>query len=444
MHQQRGRDTIKPRYDVEDLKRLRQSAGIVHPRFGDLNKKSAVAISTPKTHTHNYIERPFSFIHLSVTARCNARCAGCINGLSFGDVGQSLPTIEAPVSDADPERDAEAIIKLLPGMEKDVVVCLYGGEPLLVMDKVERLYELLSGRDLPFDIRFMLYTNGTLLDKAIGKHRRLMSRIWLYSLSIDGKAGQHDSVRPGADLETIHKNLVLLKEVRKGPLLMWSTLREDQSLLDCFEEFSDLHGEGLADHFFWHWVETPEPFPDFEDYLTRYEKDLRQVMDAYTVALSEGKLLSIVHINELVLYLLTGKKRNTTGCGVEVDRNFDIVSGKIYACADLPISEPIGVIAEDGTPKLGEFDLTRFTSYKNDLECLRCGVHAYCGGRCPVQALVSGAERLNQYCQLMRLHVGVVRDYIQQIADLMAEKNITAQDIYDRSAFFAQFTDVTP
>ena len=49
-----------------------------------------------------------------------------------------------------------------------------------------------------------------------------------------------------------------------------------------------------------------------------------------------------------------------------------------------------------------------------------------------------------QYCILMRLHVAVVGEYMPEIERLLDEHGVSLQDVYDRSARFAQFTDVTP
>jgi radical SAM protein with 4Fe4S-binding SPASM domain len=225
---------------------------------------------------------------------------------------------------------------------------------------------------------------------------------------------------------------------------MWSTLREEQSLLDCFNEFIILHDKGLVDQFFWHWVETINPFVNLARYAGQYEKELRQIMNVYVGALQTGSLLPITHINDLILYLLSGKKRSSTACGVELARNYDIVDGRIHSCADLPLQYSIGTIAEDGTPEIMQQDLTWLTNYKHDLGCRKCGIHRYCGGRCPVQAITGSMERLAQYCQLMRLHVSIVNEYLDKIAAALERHTITAQDIYDRSAFYVQFTDGTP
>ena len=433
---------MKPLYDPLEMKRLKEKGGIVHPRFGDLGRTDSVTIPALSGPHGDYEEKPFQFIHLSVTGRCNARCAGCINGMTLEGDRESGGRPALP--ETLPQRDAKAVRLLLgSAVGKGAVLCLYGGEPLVAMGKVEELWRELR-RDQGPRPRLMLYTNGQLLSEAVASSSEVMSKIWLFSVSIDGSEAQHNSIRIGTDLTRIRKGLVELKAVRQGPALMWSTLREGQSLFDCFEEFLKLKDDGCVEHFFWHWIETREVLRDFGEYTARYEKDLRSIMDVFCEALSAGELLSIVHINELLLYLLTGRRRRTTGCGVEVEGNYDIMGGRIYTCADMPMAEAVGRIGEDGTPLLDGADLSPFISYKDDLGCYECGVHAYCGGRCPVQGLSSGAERLIQYCQLMRLHVAIVIDYLPRIMGIMARRHMPLQRVYDESAFFAQFTDVTP
>jgi radical SAM protein with 4Fe4S-binding SPASM domain len=167
-------------------------------------------------------------------------------------------------------------------------------------------------------------------------------------------------------------------------------------------------------------------------------------MDTYVAELHDNIMLPITHINDLVLYLLSGRKRQSTACGVELARNYDIVDGRIHSCADLPAQYAIGTVGKDGTPEMSAQDLSRLTLYKNTLGCGKCGVHAYCGGRCPIQAVTGSMARLHQYCQLMRLHVSTVAEYLDEIAAALAKHGITAQYIYDHSAYYVQFTDGTP
>jgi len=417
---------------------------MTHKRFGDLCNPNAIIIGDRVLPQWHYQERNPAYIHLSVTGKCYARCKGCVNtSVSFGCSGKGDEL--RPISDTNPQRDAACIINLLKTQNADeAAICFYGGEPLLATDKIAQVVQAVNQAKLPQAVRYMLYTNGDLLGKAVITHPGLMRDIWLFSVSIDGRAEQHEQIRAGTNLAKIHSGLTALKDIRTGTVLMWSTLREEQSLADCYAEFTDLLNQGLADQFFWHWVETKEPFANLPNYSRRYEADLVQIMDQYTDWLRQGKILPITHLNELVLYILAGTKRNSSACGVELSKNYDLIDGKIHSCADLPTDLAIGHIDEQGNPHFKPHDLSSLITYKNKLGCYQCGVHNYCGGRCPVQAHISSRERLLQYCQLMRLHVGIVNEYIDKIAAAMESRKITAQQMYDQSAYYAQFTDVTP
>lgn len=418
--------------------------GLQHARFGDLNQKTAVTMTPVTNSTPSFAGNQPALIHLSVTGRCYARCQGCINSsitASFAGDRQAI----APIGDTDPERDAACIVNLVKAQPKDsAAVCFYGGEPLLATEKINRIVTLIDATGLDTSMRYMLYTNGDLLTQAVEKFPQLMAAMWLISVSIDGGAAQHEQARPGTSLAKIRAGLEALETIRTGTVLMWSTLREEQSLADCFDEFLRLHDAGLVDQFFWHWVETKGPFANLAGYAARYETDLAAIMETYTAWLEEGRLLPITHINELVLFLLTGRRRNSSACGVERAENFDLLDGKIHSCADLPMELAIGSIDSNGVPRFGDYDLSPLVAYKETLGCYQCGVHSYCGGRCPVQAYISSAERLVQYCQLMRLHVGTVMAYMERIAAALEKNGITPQSLFDASARYAFFTDVTP
>lgn len=431
-------------YGTNGFESFLRQKGFTHPRLGDLNCKDAVVMGQRKENGFDVVEKNPFYIHLSITGRCYARCRGCVNShvtaIFEGDRKDFVP-----IADTHPERDAACILNLArengPGL---TVICFYGGEPFLATAKMNRVYQLLNQSELASRFKYMVYTTGELLKSAMADFPELVRNIWLYSVSIDGSREQHEHFRPGTHLERIHSSLAALKKVRKGSVLMWSTLREEQSLSDCFEEFMFLKKKGFADQFYWHWVEAGEPFQDFKAYLRRYEKELTGIMAAYMESLHRGRVLPIVHVNELIVYLLVGKKRHASACGVEQAMNYDLIDGKIHACADLPSDLAIGRIEANGTPVVKTDKLAFLVDYKKDLGCYDCGVHDYCGGRCPVQAFTSGFMRMVQYCQLMRLHVGTVMSYLDDIVASLKRNDMELQDIYDQSAFFAQFTDVTP
>jgi radical SAM protein with 4Fe4S-binding SPASM domain len=430
---------VRKRFSRAEVREALASSALRHEKYGDLSRFDAVVLPSTGSLSYPDVADPL-YIHLTATMRCNARCKGCIS--SAVTFKNSSPS---GIEDTVPERDVEAIARLV---ERDhpgpVTVCIYGGEPLLVPDKLVRVISLLRRRLPERHLRFMIYTNGELLGQAVDAAPRLGTDVWLYSVSIDGGVRQHNEIRRGTDLGRIRENLRALKRGYKGEILMWSTLREEQSLTDCFDEFMRLHDEGLVNHFFWHWVEESEPMADLETFAAAYENGLRNIMETYVARLEGGELFSIVHVNELILYYLTGKKRNSSACGVELAHNYDIVGGQVRPCADLPPEYTLGRIEPDGTLAISEKNLAVLVDYKRALGCYECGVHSYCGGRCPVQALTGKVARIVQYCQLMRLHVALVGDYVGKIERALARHSITGRDLWARSASYAQLTDVTP
>jgi radical SAM protein with 4Fe4S-binding SPASM domain len=431
---------LKAKYKFRELSGLMARPGFSHLAFGDLLRPGSVRMAGRPAVRGAYKEFKPCFIHLSVTAGCNARCKGCINSAVTARGASRF------FRDTDPVRDGRAIRELARSAgHRPVVICLYGGEPLLRPQKISSLMAQIDRAGLRHPARYMLYTNGQLLGEWSQRYPDAARRLWLISVSIDGTQRQHAAIRRGTDLREIEKGLASAAKIPGSRVLMWSTLREEQSLADCFEEFKRLYRRGLAHAFFWHWMETSSAFRDFPAAIRRYENDLLWILRAYRRALkTRGEVLPITHLNELLLYIAAGRRRGTTACGVERKENYDILGGRIYACADLPRKFAIGTIDPGGRPRLQPTDLTALAGYKDDLGCFRCGVETYCGGRCPVQALTSDSRRLLEYCQLMRLHVGVVAQEAPGIFREWRRHGWTLQRVYDQSVLYNQFTDVTP
>ena len=108
------------------------------------------------------------------------------------------------------------------------------------------------------------------------------------------------------------------------------------------------------------------------------------------------------------------------------------------------LSERDRGLDRQGRLAMTDQDLAPLAAYKNSLGCPECGVHFYCGGRCPVQALAGSARRTVQYCQLMRLHVGLAAERLSEVHDMLDRHGLGPADLHHRSAHLAAFTDVVP
>jgi radical SAM protein with 4Fe4S-binding SPASM domain len=411
---------------------------------GDVNmilpQKTRRKIETPA----GYVEQDDVMIHYTITGNCPFRCRGCINALS----ARAPQDSDSGATERDLRRDGLGIARLIRDSgKKRAVIVFYGGEPMTRPERMQAISETVGRSAGGARVDFMVITSGHYLTRTAARFPELMKRMWLTAVSIDGGVDQHNTMRAGTDLVRIRDELSAFSRLRTGGVLIWSTLRPRMSLQDCFTSYRYLLDRKEADHFFWHWDEAEGTIEDLDAYRAAYRADLESILAEYLRRLEHGELLSIVHVNELLLYLFTGRRRGTTACAVEEMGNFDIVGdGKIHACADLPGTMDIGEIDPAGRVRLhpdAEGRLKRIVDYKNRLGCSDCGVEPYCGGRCPVQIHLGGIERARQYCFLMRDHVQTVKDAAGAVADKMAQNGLSLATLY-RSARMAKYTDVTP
>ncbi len=142
---------------------------------------------------------------LSLTEQCNLRCAYCphtvgrVGERPHGDVHMSRGTAIAAIrslAEADPPPPSPT-------------VSFYGGEPLLRFDLIRELVEDARARtDWP-RLRFIIDTNGTLIDDEVA--RFVVEHEVSLQISLDGPAEVHDRHRCGhaAVLEGVRRVLAL-------------------------------------------------------------------------------------------------------------------------------------------------------------------------------------------------------------------------------------------
>lgn len=388
------------------------------------------------------LEDPIIF-HITITGKCQGKCKGCINTLVEKDRKRLLSLWEA-----DPFREAKVILELIKFYNlnngKPIYIAFYGGEPLLELKKIFEIKELLNKYGKFY---YILYTNGLLLKNFL-KFESEISDFKYLIISIDGREKQHNRVRPGINYKKIYCNLRYFKnKINNISIIMWSTLRENQSFGDCIKAFLELYEENLVDYFFWHFLDTTEPFINFKNFYQNYESDLEYLLEIYLEDLKIGKILPILPLNELIYFNITKKERKSTACKVELMKNFDIVKGKAVPCIDVPSNFHLAKIDEKGKlrfkkPGLIKNFLNNLIKYKTFLGCYNCEAHYYCGGRCPVQALCS-IERAKNYCELTKLLVNKVRRWSEEIEPRI--KNIVSlEEFYKEWVFPVYFTDVVP
>ncbi len=141
------------------------------------------------------VSRKITDLTLNIVEGCNLRCRYCWNkaGTYAGAVKRPKKMAFAVAAGA-----VDLLLKESRG-SRDLVVDFYGGEPLLNFDLIRRTIEYCNdiSRRRKIKFRFLLATNGTLLDKE--KADFMISNGVDIAVSLDGSPRIQDTQRPFAD-----------------------------------------------------------------------------------------------------------------------------------------------------------------------------------------------------------------------------------------------------
>jgi uncharacterized protein len=249
---------------------------------------------------------------------CNLRCTYCYNGQKFS---RPMPRDVA-------RRALDVALDACRG--PDLVVALFGGEPLLdlglVRDVVALAREAAGQRGKP--LRFHVTTNGTLLDDE--RVALLRENDFTAQVSLDGCREAHDATRRFADGSPSHH--VVVENTRRlmaaGVRVRVVSVMDPANvahLADSLDFLADLGVRHLhfAPNVLGHWD---------DDACSRMEQGLRALGDRYMERLRRGMDLRLDPLHgKMVTHLATEECRSVR-CAFGQDELAVAPSGRLYPC----------------------------------------------------------------------------------------------------------------
>ncbi|RQD81550.1 MAG: TIGR04084 family radical SAM/SPASM domain-containing protein [Methanocalculus sp. MSAO_Arc1] len=172
------------------------------------------------------------FFHIVVTDDCNLACRYC-RGALFEELDE--PVCQSAIRDDLPISFDETLLKELYrflGSDPDPVLTFIGGEPLLNTGLICRIMD-----EAPCS-RYMLQTNGLLLDRLPGAYHNRLETILV---SIDGDAAQNDANRGDGVYERVLANARMIRsQGYRGELIARMTVCEDMDIRAMVRHLQEL------------------------------------------------------------------------------------------------------------------------------------------------------------------------------------------------------------
>jgi len=302
------------------------------------------------------------YYHIILTEKCNSRCKYCYEK-SLGEFENGLEKKwDFERTPVDSEVKISELKKLLKPSD---TLIFYGGEPLLMIDKIKEIIGNLN-------CRFCMQTNGKLLDKLSSEYLNKISKILV---SIDGSKKITNHNRGEGTYEKVLKNVKsILEKGFKGELIARMTI--SQEFPNLYPEVKHLFELNLFNSVHWQidagFYKNDFNFDKFSKFVEEYNSSLTNLVNYWMKEMGKGHLLKIYPFLGLFESLYYDKP-SLLRCGSGYANYTITTSGKLSAC---PIMNNIKNFycgdLESGINRT--LDITS--------PCKNCEDLQICGGRC--------------------------------------------------------------
>jgi len=305
--------------------------------------------------------------HIILTEKCNSKCRYCYEK-SMKEFDNGLDK-KFSFDFSSPCDFSVHVVKLKKFIEQDKnpVIVFYGGEPLLQIEKIKEIMDLINAR-------FCMQTNGKLLDKLPEKYIKRFSRILV---SIDGDKERTDINRGKGTFELITKNIKLIrKKGFKGEIVARMTIASDCP--DLFKQVKNILSLNLFDSVHWQ-IDAGFYKEDFDkikhkSFFKEYNENVSQLVLFWLEEIKNGKVLKFYPFLGIFESLYYNRKTKLR-CGAGYAGYAITTDGKIAAC---PIMNNIkDFYCGTVDSKLNEIKKIEVTE-----PCISCEIKDLCGGRC--------------------------------------------------------------
>jgi putative peptide-modifying radical SAM enzyme len=304
-------------------------------------------------------------------------------------------------------------------------VIFYGGEPLLEIPRMLEIMDTLPAK------RFLLHTNGTMLDRVPAEYLRRLKTI---SVSIDGDRRLTDYGRGEGVYDRIVANARIAREKGYcGEIIARMTVTEETDiyrqvmyLMDNPDfAFDSVHWQLNA--LFWHNDRSRRPFSRWvaESYNPGISRLVREWLRAMR---EEGKVLMVYPFVDVTQSLLRGEKTGLR-CGAGWAEYNVQTDGHISPC-------PVMSGMKDfyaGDIGMSPADLKKVLIGGR---CDDCNVRDICGGRCLYANVTMkwGPEGFDEVCGTIRHLIGELQSALPEVRQLIADGAIKESD-FDHMRF---------
>jgi len=361
--------------------------------------------------------------HIILTETCNSKCRYCYEK-SLKEFDNHLDK-KFKFDFSAPESSVVDIKKLRNFLEKDKnpVLIFYGGEPLLEIEKIEKIIDNIKD----MGIKFRMQTNGKLLDQLPSEYMNSIGKILV---SLDGDKERTDYNKGQGTYDLVMNNIERIRQNGfQGEIVARMTISE---FSDIYNQVLHLIKEGFTCI---HWQLDAGFFKfDYDDekftkFVNEYNKQISKLIEFWIKDMKENKRVLKIYPFVGIMQDILNNTKTKLRCGAGYGGYAIDTREKIIAC---PIMNSI-VDFEAGNldcnpEKLKKFEIS---------ECKDCNYLDLCGGRCLYwrKANLWPESGNKLICKTIKHLIDELKAKLPKIQELLQKRVIRPCD-FDYEKFF--------
>lgn len=358
------------------------------------------------------------FVYL--TNDCNLKCSYC-------SVLLDCEKNNLPIK---PSYSYEQLIEFIKTTQlligdNEISLYFFGGEPTLEYDKIDFLISMAKNKLVDFNLKFVLHTNGLLLDKLPNK---ILNELTLILFSINYEKIPHHTLYPSY-FSTIINNALLIKKRKALPIIARLTVTEKTSIYTELLQVSN-----FFDYIYWQ-IENKENFNDAITFKNTYKYEIGKTFEYWIKYLEQGTMIKYIPFMAVLKFMfMHDRDDNEFSCGYSRGMIYIQTNGKCYACSDN---------VEGNIHFMGDiFTGVNFPKHKLDeFMCKECSYRPICMGRCGRMHIEFSSDHINDYCQMNQAMFDLFLENKKRLAQLIEQNPIFKVELDN---WVLEYTEFTP
>lgn len=268
--------------------------------------------------------------------------------------------------------------------DKEISIYFFGGEPSLEYDDIEAFINIAKEQLSDYSLKFVLHTNGLLLDVL---PEYILNELSLIMFSINYEKIPHHILYPSY-FSTIIDNALAIKSRRAIPIIARLTVTEKTSL---FTEL--LQVSNFFDYVYWQ-IENCSEFNNATIFKNTYIYEMQRTFEYWIDYLEQGIMLKYIPFMAVLKFMFFhDRDDNEFSCGYSRGMVYVQTDGKCYACSDN---------VEGNAHYMGDISNGITLTYHklNEFKCKDCIYRSLCMGRCGRMHIEFSKEHISDYCQM--------------------------------------------